>query len=61
VNLPKVAFTSFASRFREPELKEGFEDIIKIDFKVSRGAYDEVIYAVMTLCPVLTIPTVHRR
>ena len=32
--LPRVAFTSFAARFREPTVKEGFEDIIKVDFKV---------------------------
>jgi len=43
VNLPKVAFTSFASRFREPELKEGFEDITRVDFKVSHGPYDEIV------------------
>lgn len=33
--LPRVAFAGFASRFREPVLKEGFEEIIKVDFKVS--------------------------
>ena len=32
--LPRIAFTSFSARFREPTLKEGFDDIIKIDFKV---------------------------
>jgi bifunctional polynucleotide phosphatase/kinase len=33
--LPKVAFTSFAGRYREPTTKEGFEDITKVDFAVS--------------------------
>lgn len=31
--LPKLAFTGFASRYREPKLSEGFEEIVKIDFK----------------------------
>ncbi|KAJ9619534.1 DNA kinase/phosphatase Pnk1 [Taxawa tesnikishii (nom. ined.)] len=31
--LPKVAFTGFASRYREPTLEEGFQDITKIDFQ----------------------------
>ena len=30
--LPKIAFTSFASRYREPRLAEGLQDITKIDF-----------------------------
>lgn len=33
--LPHSAFSSFASRFREPQLKEGFDEIIRLDFKVS--------------------------
>ena len=33
--LPKVAFTGFASRYREPKVEEGFQDITKVDFKVS--------------------------
>ena len=33
--LPRVAFAGFASRFREPVLAEGFQEIIKINFKVS--------------------------
>jgi bifunctional polynucleotide phosphatase/kinase len=32
--LPHVAFSGFASRYREPKLSEGFADIIKTDFKV---------------------------
>ncbi|KAH8730048.1 polynucleotide kinase 3 phosphatase-domain-containing protein [Phaeosphaeriaceae sp. PMI808] len=31
--LPKVAFTGFASRYRKPELSEGFTEIIMTDFK----------------------------
>lgn len=33
--LPKVAFTSFASRFRAPKLEEGFKEIVTVDFEVS--------------------------
>lgn len=33
--LPKMAFTGFASRYREPKISEGFEDITSVDFKVS--------------------------
>lgn len=33
--LPKVAFTGFASRYREPKVEEGLQDISKVDFKVS--------------------------
>jgi bifunctional polynucleotide phosphatase/kinase len=32
--LPGIAFRSFVQRFQEPELKEGFEDIYKVDFEV---------------------------
>lgn len=32
--LPHVAFSGFASRYREPKLSEGFADIIKTDFQV---------------------------
>ena len=33
--LPKLAVTSFASRYRAPKLEEGFGEIIKVDFEVS--------------------------
>ena len=33
--LPKLAFTSFASRYRPPKLEEGFQDITEVDFQVS--------------------------
>jgi hypothetical protein len=40
--LPKMAFTGFASRYRQPTLLEGFTDITTVHFKVSthqpRGA-----------------------
>ena len=32
--LPKMAFTGFASRYREPTADEGFDDITKVNFKV---------------------------
>lgn len=28
-----MAFTGFANRYREPSLKEGFQDITKVDFE----------------------------
>ncbi|TKA49887.1 hypothetical protein B0A49_11299, partial [Cryomyces minteri] len=31
--LPKIAFAGFLSRYREPTLQEGFQDITKVDFK----------------------------
>jgi hypothetical protein len=36
--LPKVAFTGFASRYMEPRLQEGFQDIFRVDFKVRLAA-----------------------
>jgi bifunctional polynucleotide phosphatase/kinase len=28
-----MAFSDFARRFREPQLSEGFEDIVRVDFR----------------------------
>ncbi|KAK4184153.1 polynucleotide kinase 3 phosphatase-domain-containing protein [Podospora australis] len=38
--LPKLAFNSFKSRFKEPKDKEGFEEIIPVDFHF-RGTKEE--------------------
>jgi bifunctional polynucleotide phosphatase/kinase len=35
--LPRVAFTGFAARYKEPTLQEGFQDITKVEFKVRMG------------------------
>ena len=35
--LPKLAFTGFAARYREPSADEGFQDVTKVDFKVCIG------------------------
>ncbi|KZF25768.1 putative DNA 3'-phosphatase Tpp1 [Xylona heveae TC161] len=43
--LPKVAFTGFTSRFREPTLEEGFEDIIKVDFQFEGNEQQRAIWA----------------
>lgn len=32
--LPHSAFAGFAARFKEPRVKEGFQDIITIEFRV---------------------------
>lgn len=37
--LPKLAFTSFSSRYQRPELIEGFQDVIEVPFKVRLTAY----------------------
>jgi len=37
--LPKVAFTGFLSRYREPKPEEGFQDITKVDFRVGCTAH----------------------
>jgi bifunctional polynucleotide phosphatase/kinase len=38
--LPKLAFTGFASRFKEPKPQEGFQDVVTVDFKF-RGTKEE--------------------
>lgn len=38
--LPKLAFNGFKSRFKEPKVKEGFQDITEVDFKF-RGTKEE--------------------
>ncbi|KAK6720827.1 hypothetical protein SNK05_003921 [Fusarium graminearum] len=38
--LPKMAFTSFANRFKPPSVKEGFQDIIEVPFQF-RGTEEE--------------------
>ena len=37
--LPHAAFASFASRFKEPRLNEGFQDIIHMEFQVLRNVF----------------------
>ncbi|KAI3395319.1 hypothetical protein diail_1431 [Diaporthe ilicicola] len=38
--LPKPAFNGYASRFKEPKIKEGFQDVVEVDFKF-RGTEEE--------------------
>jgi len=35
--LPRMAFTSFAGRYKEPKVQEGFQDITRVEFKVRTG------------------------
>ncbi|RPA97951.1 PNK3P-domain-containing protein [Choiromyces venosus 120613-1] len=35
--LPKIAFTSFTSRFAEPRIDEGFQDMTKVEFQWEGG------------------------
>lgn len=46
IMLPKMAFTGFAARYRQPKEEEGFEDITKVDFKVRLGSP-----SFLPLCP----------
>ncbi|KAL7813583.1 PNK3P domain-containing protein [Trichoderma aethiopicum] len=39
-SLPKLAFTGFASRFKEPKEKEGFQDVTEVKFQF-RGTKEE--------------------
>ncbi|KAM7198295.1 Polynucleotide kinase 3 phosphatase domain containing protein [Rhypophila sp. PSN 637] len=39
-SLPRLAFNTYASKFKEPKLDEGFQDIIQVDFKF-RGTEEE--------------------
>ncbi len=38
--LPRLAFNSFASRFKEPKVEEGFEEIVPVEFKF-RGTKEQ--------------------
>ncbi|KAM0255346.1 hypothetical protein ACHAQJ_005864 [Trichoderma viride] len=40
LSLPKLAFTGFSSRFKEPKEKEGFQDVTEVKFRF-RGTKDE--------------------
>ncbi|KAK3317320.1 polynucleotide kinase 3 phosphatase-domain-containing protein [Cercophora scortea] len=40
VYLPQIAFNTFFSRFKEPKVKEGFQDIVEVDFKFT-GTQEE--------------------
>ncbi|KAJ4987269.1 polynucleotide kinase 3 phosphatase [Stagonosporopsis vannaccii] len=43
--LPKLAFTSFASRYREPRLEEGFKDIVKVDFEFTGSDAQKTLWS----------------
>ena len=38
--LPRIAFSGFASRFKEPKTDEGFQEVVPVHFKF-RGTKDE--------------------
>ncbi|KAH8882364.1 PNK3P-domain-containing protein [Thozetella sp. PMI_491] len=40
--LPRLAFNSFTSRFKEPKAKEGFQDVVEVEFEFrgSKADYD---------------------
>lgn len=35
--LPGIAFADFEKRFQEPEVGEGFQDIVRVDFRFQLG------------------------
>ena len=39
-SLPKLAFNGFGARFKEPKIKEGFQDVDEIDFRF-RGTEED--------------------
>lgn len=43
--LPKIAFTTFNSRFQQPSLDEGLSDITEVEFQVRRFAGLSVLVA----------------
>ncbi|KAF2490902.1 PNK3P-domain-containing protein [Lophium mytilinum] len=43
--LPRVAFTSFTSRYREPRLEEGFQDIFRVDFKFEGSEQEQAVWS----------------
>ncbi|KAH6639531.1 polynucleotide kinase 3 phosphatase-domain-containing protein [Boeremia exigua] len=45
IMLPKLAFTSFASRYRAPMLEEGFGEIIKIDFEFTGSDAQKILWS----------------
>lgn len=47
--LPRVAFTSFASRFREPRTDEGFESVTVVPFQASALTIDCAMARDLTL------------
>lgn len=42
--LPKLAFTGYNARFKEPKVKEGFEDVVEVEFKFRGGDDDYAIW-----------------
>lgn len=39
-SVPKIAFNSFSSRFKQPKTEEGFQDVVELEFKF-RGTHEE--------------------
>lgn len=43
-SLPGIAFADFGRRYKKPELDEGFEDIIPVDFRFNGSAEEEKLW-----------------
>ncbi|KAL2753534.1 hypothetical protein ACRALDRAFT_2060715 [Sodiomyces alcalophilus JCM 7366] len=43
--LPRIAFAGFKSRFKEPKIKEGFQDITEVEFKFRGSKEEHAIWA----------------
>ena len=57
--LPKVAFSGFAARYREPKVEEGLEDIIKVLFEV--GGHGKQFERHLALLPRIVYMLIFRR
>ncbi|KAF2256368.1 PNK3P-domain-containing protein [Trematosphaeria pertusa] len=43
--LPHTAFTGFTSRYREPRVSEGFQDIVKVDFQFEGSEEQKTLWS----------------
>jgi bifunctional polynucleotide phosphatase/kinase len=42
--LPQIAFNTFFSKYQEPKLDEGFNEILQIDFKFEGSMEEQEIW-----------------
>nr|XP_023907961.1 bifunctional polynucleotide phosphatase/kinase-like [Quercus suber] len=45
VQLPRIAFSGFTARYREPRVEEGFEDITTVEFKLEGSEEQKALWA----------------
>ncbi len=42
--LPRIAFSGFSARFKEPKVKEGFQDVAEVEFRFRGSEEDYTIW-----------------